>query len=182
EEEIARYYDENAYRYEQEEQVSARHILFKLDSEASPDEIEAARKRAEEVMLLAKQPDADFGELAKQYSEGPSAPKGGDLGYFPAKRMVEPFSKAAFALQIGEVSEPVKTQFGWHLIKVEGKKPARTVPFEEVKDQIREQLEAKQLRNAYGTLLDEVKAKAEVTMLFENIRYRGDVSSETPEP
>lgn len=182
EEEIARYYDENADRYEQEEQVSARHILFKLDSEASPDEIEAARKRAEEVMLLAKQPDEDFGELAKQYSEGPSAPKGGDLGYFPAKRMVEPFSKAAFALQIGEVSEPVKTQFGWHLIKVEGKKPARTVPFEEVKDQIREQLEAKQLRNAYGTLLDEVKAKAEVTMLFENIRYRGDVSSETPEP
>jgi len=179
---VARRYDENAAAYEQPEQVSARHILFKLDESASPDEIEAARKRAEEVMKLARQPGADFAELAKQHSEGPTGPKGGDLGYFPAKRMVQPFSEAAFAMQIGEVSEPVKTRFGWHIIKVEGKKDARTVPFEEVKGQIRKQLEAKGIRNAYTNLLDELKTEAKLTTSFENIRYREGPSSNMLEP
>ena len=84
--------------------------------------------------------DGDFAELAKKHSTGPSGPQGGDLGYFGQGQMVPEFSKAAFALKVGEVSQPVKTQFGWHIIKVEDRRDSSLPPFEQLKPRIVEHL------------------------------------------
>ena len=107
--------------------ASARHIL--VDSEAECLDLKAR--------ILAGE---DFAELAKKHSTGPSGPQGGDLGYFGQGQMVPEFSKAAFALKVGEVSQPVKTQFGWHIIKVEDRRDSSLPPFEELKPRIVEHL------------------------------------------
>ena len=135
-EEIESYYDENIENYFEDNAVHARHILFSLDKEAPPEKVEEALKKAQEVEAKAKAGE-DFAELAKEYSDGPTAPKGGDLGFFTRNRMVKPFEDAAFALKAGEISEPVRTDFGWHIIKVEEVKEARTKELAEVEESIR---------------------------------------------
>jgi peptidyl-prolyl cis-trans isomerase C len=110
------------------EELSARHILVETE--------EAAR----EVIALLDG-GADFVELAKERSTGPSGPKGGDLGYFTADQMVPEFSQAAAALEPGGyTSEPTKTQFGWHVIKLEDRRTSAPAPFEEIENQLREAL------------------------------------------
>ena len=106
-------------------QIRARHILVKTEPEA--------RDIAELINRGQK-----FVELAKTKSTGPSGPRGGDLGYFSKGDMVKEFEEVAFKLKVGQVSEPVKTKFGWHLIKIEDKR--KTAPFEEVKDQVKTEL------------------------------------------
>tara|TARA_R110002072_G_scaffold131388_1_gene270906 strand:+ start:6122 stop:7072 length:951 start_codon:yes stop_codon:yes gene_type:complete len=111
-----------------EEEAKARHILLKQEAEAKAviDELDGG---------------ADFATLAKEKSTGPSAPRGGDLGYFTAGTMVPEFSEAAFALEPGSYTkEPVKSQFGWHVILVEDKRVAAQPSFEEVEPQLRQQL------------------------------------------
>lgn len=110
------------------EEVHARHILLETED------------KAKEV-LTEIQGGKDFAEAAKEYSTGPSASSGGDLGYFGADAMVKPFADAAFAMQPGEISsEPVKTDFGWHLIKVEDRRQKEQPAFEEMRDQISQEL------------------------------------------
>jgi peptidyl-prolyl cis-trans isomerase C len=121
-------------QFQQPEQVSASHILFEISKHGD----EGARKLAEEARkrVLAGE---DFNALATQVSDDPSAKSNhGHLGFFPASGRMDPaFSKAAFALaRAGEVSEPVRTPFGWHIIRLEDRKPAGKRPFEEVKAQI----------------------------------------------
>ncbi len=112
----------------QEEEVRARHILLKTESEAR------------EVIELLHQ-GQDFAELAKARSTGPSGVRGGDLGYFRRADMVKPFADAAFALKVGEVSpQPVQTQFGWHVIKVEDRRMSAPPSFESVRDRIAQEL------------------------------------------
>jgi len=115
----------DAYRQEQQqEEVSARHILFRVEEGAPEDTVEAVRTRAEAILDSAQAPGADFAALARQYSEGPTSSRGGDLGYFTADRMVEPFSEAAYALaDSGDVStELVRTQYGFHIIQLTGRR------------------------------------------------------------
>ncbi len=103
----------------------ARHILVETE-----DEAKAAIARLEK--------GEDFAELAKELSTGPTGPNGGDLGYFVPEDMVAPFSEAAFAMEPGSFGKsPVKTQFGWHVIKVEDARPQAPLPFEQIKDQLR---------------------------------------------
>jgi len=85
-------------------EVRARHIL--VDNE----------EHADQLKLKLDRDEADFEELAREHSEGPTGEKGGDLGYFGRGKMVEPFDQEVFSMDVGEVSDPVKTQFGWHLI------------------------------------------------------------------
>lgn len=101
---------------------------------------EEARKKADEILEKAKAEGADFAALAREYSDGPSARKGGDLGIFTAERMVKEFSDAAFALDVGGISEPIKTRFGFHVIKVFGKYPPGDLPKEAIADQIKARL------------------------------------------
>lgn len=112
------------YREDQrQEEVRARHILFRVDENAPEDSVELARERAQAV-LDSVQAGADFAELARRHSEGPTASRGGDLGYFTKDRMVEPFAEAAFALpDSGSVAdEPVRTRFGFHVIQLTGRR------------------------------------------------------------
>ncbi len=138
-EEVESFYEENMDLYQQERQVKARHILFKLDSEATEEEEEKVRARALAVLEKARAGE-DFADLAKEYSEGPTNEKGGDLGYFSPGEMVQPFDDAAFEMEKGEISDLVKTQYGYHIIKVEDIKEGGTKDLAEVEQEIRDRL------------------------------------------
>jgi len=139
EKEIESFYEYNNEAYSQPKQVKARHILFKLGEDALKEAEEKVRKVAKEVLAKARQ-GGDFANLAKEYSEGPTKSKGGDLGYFKKGQMVPPFEEVAFKLKKGEISDLVRTQFGYHIIKVEDMKEAATKSLEEVRDEIVETL------------------------------------------
>jgi len=116
-------YDEAAKQIAGEQEVHARHILVETEDEAKA--VEAELKKG-----------ADFAELAKKKSKDPGASDGGDLGFFTKDQMVPEFSAVAFSLEPGKISDPVKTQFGWHIIKVEEKRNRKAPDFEQVKGQI----------------------------------------------
>lgn len=136
-EEIADYYKANKDEFTTPKTVEARHILFKVDQDADGNTVESVKKKALDVLKIARE-GKDFAELAKQYSEGPSKDNGGYLGSFPKNAMVEPFASKAFSMNAGDISEPVKTQFGWHLIKVEKVNEASNLPESEAKEKIRQ--------------------------------------------
>jgi len=116
-------YDEAAKQIEGEQEVHARHILVENEDEAKA--IAAELKKG-----------ADFAELAKKKSKDPGASDGGDLGFFTKDQMVPEFSAVAFSLEPGKISDPVKSQFGWHIIKVEEKRNRKAPDFDQVKSQI----------------------------------------------
>lgn len=136
---IEYYYEDHSSEFQKEKTVSARHILVKVDEAAPEAVVEEKKKKAEEILAMARE-GKDFAELAKQYSEGPSKDKGGDLGEFNRSTMVKPFADKAFSMAAGEVSEPVRTRFGWHIIKVEKVNEAKTEPLSVVSDTIRDKL------------------------------------------
>ncbi len=136
---VTDYYEENIEIYKEKKKVKARHILFKLEQNASEEDEKKVKARAQEVLEKARKGE-DFATLAKTYSEGPTKEKGGDLGTFTQGQMVKPFEEAAFKMKEGEVSDLVKTSFGYHIIKVEDVKEAYTKEFEEVRGQIAETL------------------------------------------
>lgn len=172
EQEAQDHYKRYKRRYDKKAEVKASHILFKFSSSRpSPEEVEKKRKEAVSVAQMARQPGANFAELARQYSEGPSGPKGGDLGYFQANRMVRPFSDKAFSMQVGEVSEPVKTRFGWHVIRVEDRKPARLIPFKKIHKKLKIKLLQKKLIQTQNIFLHQTKNKHNIKYLTHNIHY-----------
>jgi len=140
------YYDNNRKNWEQEQTIEARHILIRVDAGADEKTVAAAREKIDAIAARAAAGE-DFTELAKSTSEGPSKDKGGYLGTFPRGAMVKPFEEAAFALAAGQVSQPVRTDFGWHLIKVEAVNPAGVSPFEQVRAEIEQQLTRSESRS-----------------------------------
>ena len=163
-EEVQTYYDEQKEQFQEPEQIQASHILIQVAQDASDEEKQAARKKIDDVLVLAKE-GKDFAELATEYSEGPSKDQGGDLGFFPKGAMVKPFEEVAFALNEGEISEVVETQFGYHIIKLTGKKEAREVPFEEVKEQLKQGLQQQKTGSEVKAWIEDLKAQAEVEIL-----------------
>ena len=135
EQELKDRYESEKAAYQKPEQRHARHILIKV-SEGDDASVRAAQqKKAEEVLALARA-GKDFVELAKEYSEGPTKDRGGDLGFFARGRMVPAFDEAVFSMKVGDVSELVETPFGFHIIKLEEIRPASTRTFEQVKDNL----------------------------------------------
>jgi peptidyl-prolyl cis-trans isomerase D len=143
--EVKTYYEENQAEFFTPETVEARHILIKVGKDADEAAVEAARLRAQAIYERAVQGE-DFAKLAKELSEGPSRNQGGYLGTFGRGKMVKPFEDKAFALQSGEISEPVRTDFGWHIIKVEKHNIAHTLTLEEAQSKIRGLLSDKKAR------------------------------------
>lgn len=130
------YFEKNTDKFT-EETVTASHILVDTRKLTTPQELDEAKKKIEDVKKQIAE-GADFAEMAKQYSDCPSKEKGGDLGPFPRRgAMIEPFAAAAFKLNVGEVSEPVKTEFGYHLIKVTARDKGKEITFEEVKETVK---------------------------------------------
>jgi len=146
EDEIVDYYESNTDEFKTEKTVEASHILIKLHPGAGEEADTAARAKAEEIAKMARE-GKDFAELAKTYSEGPTSDKGGYLGKFQKSQMVKPFADKAFSMAPGEISDPVKTQFGWHVIKVESVEDATTRTLEESKDRIVAILKQRKARN-----------------------------------
>jgi peptidyl-prolyl cis-trans isomerase D len=146
EDDIQDYYENNPEKFKSPKTVEARHILIKLNPDASAEEVENARQRIETVLDLAKE-GQDFGELAKKYSEGPTKTQGGSLGAFRREAMVKPFADKAFSMKAGEISEPVRTRFGWHIIKVEKINPEKTSSLSEARGDILNNLKADLSKN-----------------------------------
>jgi peptidyl-prolyl cis-trans isomerase C len=163
-EEVQAYYEEQKEQFQEPEQIQASHILIQVAQDASDEDKQAARKKIDDVLVLAKE-GKDFAELAQEYSEGPSKDQGGDLGFFPRGAMVKPFEEAAFALQEGEISEVVETQFGYHIIKLVAKKEAREVPLDEVKEQLKQGLQQQKTSAEVKTWVEALKAEAVVEMM-----------------
>lgn len=143
-------------------EVRARHLLIQVAPKATPEQIEQARLKAVALMNEAKKPNADFAKLAREKSEGPSASDGGDLGFFKRGVMVAEFDKVAFGLPIGGISEPVRTKFGWHVIRAEERRASPPKPFDEMKDVLRERLTRGQLEKYTDQYVQELRAAATV--------------------
>lgn len=144
EEAMKKLYDDTVKTVTPEEEVRARHILLQTEDEA---------KKAYDRVKAGE----DFAAVAKELSKDPGSSDGGDLGYFTKERMVPEFSAAAFALKAGEISQPVKSQFGWHVIKVEDKRSKPIPPFDQVKPQIADYLVRKAQQDAILKLRAEAK-------------------------
>ncbi len=155
------FYDSNPQFFKQAEQVKASHILIKVKPDANETQKAEARKKIETVQKKLKNGE-DFGTLAREFSEGPSRERSGDLGYFGRGQMVKPFDTAAFALKSGQVSEIVETQFGYHLIKVYDKKSATTKAYTEVKEQINQHLKQQKARQEVDLYVDGLKKDAKI--------------------
>ncbi|SHK52262.1 peptidylprolyl isomerase [Paramaledivibacter caminithermalis] len=149
EDEVVNYYNNNKESFKTPESVKASHILVKTEEEANKilDEIEKG---------------LDFEEAAKKYSTCPSKERGGDLGFFTKGKMVPEFENAAFSMEKGGISKPVKTQFGYHIVKLVDKKEPVINSFEQVKDQIRNFLLGRKQNNLYVSKTTELRNKYEV--------------------
>ena len=159
------FYEKNPQHFDLPEQVRASHILFRLTPDASPEVVTATMKKAEAAIGRTKK--EDFAKLAGELSEEPNAKeRGGDLNFFPQKgAMVEEFANAAFKMKKDEVStEPVRTQFGYHIIKVTDRKAGGKQPFEEAKPQIVAYLTREKKRVAIDEVVNGLRAKADVKM------------------
>ena len=143
-------------------EVHARHILVQVAPNAPADAVEKARQKALALAAEARKPGVDFAGLAKQKSEGPSASDGGDLGFFRRGVMVPEFDKVAFKLKVGEVGDPIRTKFGWHVIKVEEQRSVGVKSFDEMKDELRDRMLMGQLEKYTEDYVQELKQGAAV--------------------
>jgi parvulin-like peptidyl-prolyl isomerase len=175
--EVQKYYDENKNQYVQKERIRASQILILVPPNAEPGKDAEARAKADEVLKKARSGE-DFSELAKQTSEGPTAVRGGDLGYFQRGRMVPEFEEVAFSLQkAGDISNVVKTKFGYHIVKLTDKQPEKLLGLDEVKERIVRQLESKNRREIRQTLDQDLQNKAAV-VITESYFQEEDPSAE----
>jgi peptidyl-prolyl cis-trans isomerase C len=149
EEEIKEYYNENKEAFNEGEQVSARHILV--------DSLDKAQEIVEKI-----NDGMTFSDAARIFSSCPSKEQGGSLGYFGRGMMVPEFEDAAFTLEKGVISQPVKTQFGYHIIVVDDKVDAEAKPFDEVSDLIRNQMLQEKQNNVYYELVNRLESKYKV--------------------
>ena len=159
--EVRAFYDNNPEAFKQPERVKASHILIKVDPQADTSQKAEAKKKIDLVQAKLQKGE-DFGALAKEYSEGPSGPKGGDLGYFTRGQMAKPFEDAAFALKPGEVSGVVETRFGYHLIKVTDKKPETIMPYDDVKERLEQFLKQRKMQEQINVYVKRLEENAKI--------------------
>lgn len=156
--EIRAYYDQNKATYMRPKQFKASHILIKVDPASNKQEREAIDKKVADLAARAKAGE-DFYNLAYYNSEDRSKYVGGDIGYFHEGQTVREFEAAIQKMKPGEVSEPVQTMYGYHIIKLTEVNPARQLEFEEVAAKIRQNLEKKQRDKLYAEWLERLKAQ-----------------------
>lgn len=154
---VKEHFEENKNQYKQEEQVKASHILINTEERSD----EEAKAKAQEIIDKLNE-GAKFADLAKEYSDGPTGENGGSLGYVAKGKMVPEFEEAAFAMEEDEISEPVKTQYGYHVIKVEGRKEEKASSYDEAKDQISETLRQQEMEKVWVEFVKELKENAEI--------------------
>jgi len=167
-EDLKKFYEQNKDKFKSGEQIKASHILVKTEKEAKD--------------ILAKlKSGGNFEELAKKNSVDSSAAKGGDLGWFGKGSMVPAFEKAVLALKEGQISDVVKSDFGFHIIKLTGKRPAGIRPFEEVKEQIKGAIMPTKQQEVFQKIKDELKKTAKITIKEDVLNSVGG-KKEEPKP
>ncbi|HQR73100.1 MAG TPA: peptidylprolyl isomerase [Sulfurovum sp.] len=157
------FYDKNSAKFMQQDSMHARHILVKDEKEAQAiiDSLKSLKGDALKTKFI---------EVAQTKSTGPSGPKGGDLGTFAKGQMVPEFSDAAWALEVGQITtKPVKTQFGYHVIFLEEKTPAKPTSYDEVKDKILTMLKQQQFTAKVGEIAKELKSKAKIENMLPDV-------------
>jgi peptidyl-prolyl cis-trans isomerase D len=160
--EVRKYYEANLSRYGEPEQRRASHILIAVKSGAGEEEKRKARERAQEIVSKLRAAPGTFAEIAKKESGDPgSASQGGDLGFFSRGMMVRPFEEVAFRLKPGQISDPVETDFGFHVIKVTAIKPGKMKTLEQVRPEIERELKKQQAGRRF----------AEAAEAFSNMVY-----------
>jgi peptidyl-prolyl cis-trans isomerase C len=164
-EEIKGFYNENRDSLKEEPQVKASHILIGVDASASAEDKKKAREKAE-GLLKEIRGGKDFAEAAKANSTCPSSSQGGDLGFFGKNQMVPEFEKAAFGMKVGDVSEVVETQFGYHIIKLTDKKDGEAPKLEELKEKIAAYLKGKKTQKAVFDYVNNLRKEAKVDILL----------------
>ena len=167
--EAREFYEANKDRFQQPEQVRASHILLKVEAPEGDPAWAEAKKKIEQLHTEASAEGADFAALAREHSDDSSASEGGDLGFFPRGVMVPDFEQAAFSLKDGQLSEPVKSRFGWHLILRTDHRPSGPIPFARVEDQLVRQLTSARFQESLRAYLQELREQAEVTLELDNI-------------
>src|SRR5450759_3624223 len=154
-EDVRKYYDEHQNDFGTPEERHAAHILISVSAAAPQAEQDAAKAKAEQLLQQARQNPAKFAELARKNSQDPgSAAKGGDLGFFGRGMMVKPFDDAAFALKVGEISGLVKSDFGYHIIKLIAVKPSRVLPFDEAREGIVNKLRQQKAADMFAEMAE----------------------------
>jgi peptidyl-prolyl cis-trans isomerase C len=157
---LQKFYEQNKDKFKADEQIKASHILVKTEKEAK--DVQAQIKAG-----------GNFEELAKKYSADSSAAKGGDLGWFGKGSMVPVFEKAAMALKEGQVSDIVKSDFGFHIIKLTGKRAAGVRPLEEVKEQIKGAIMPQKQQEVFQKIKEELKKSAKITVKEDVLKEMG---------
>jgi peptidyl-prolyl cis-trans isomerase C len=155
------FYDTYPGLFKQPEQVKASHILIKIDKGADEAKKSEATEKIKTIQLKLKKGE-DFAALAKEFSEGPSKNNGGDLGYFQRGQMVKSFEDVAFALKTEAVSDIVETQFGYHIIKVVDKKPEKTIAYENVKEDLAQQLKQEKTQEEVKIYIQKLREKSKI--------------------
>jgi len=155
------FYGKNERFYTEKAGIRASHILIKLAEKPTPEEEAKANERVKEAQARIKKGE-DFDKIAVEMSEGPAAAKGGDLGFFSAGRMVKEFEDVAFKMKVGEISAPVRTRFGFHVIKLVDKREDRKKTFEEVKEQIVKSLQNKKFFTERRKMLADLEKNAKI--------------------
>ncbi|MFH1027571.1 MAG: peptidylprolyl isomerase [Pseudomonadota bacterium] len=165
-EDLKKFYEQNKDKFKTGEQIKASHILVKTEKEAKD-------------ILAQIKAGGNFEELAKKSSVDSSSAKGGDLGWFGKGSMVPAFEKAALALKEGQVSDVVKSDFGFHIIKLTGKRPAGIRPLEEVKDQIKGAIMPSRQQEVFQKIKEELKKTAKVTIKEDVLNETGGKPGES---
>jgi peptidyl-prolyl cis-trans isomerase C len=159
-----KFYDENPDKFKLPESVHASHILIGVDAKSTDAEKKQAKQKAEAILQKVKGGE-DFATAAKENSTCPSSAQGGDLGFFTKGQMVPAFENAAFSLKPGELSDVVETQFGYHIIKVIEKQPARTVSYDEAKQKIQDFLKSQKIGKNINDYVEKLRKEGKVEIL-----------------
>jgi peptidyl-prolyl cis-trans isomerase C len=163
--EVKAFYEKNPEKFKQEEALRASHILVMVDEKADDATRKKARAQIDRILKRARAGE-DFAELAKAHSQDGSAAQGGDLDFFARGRMVPAFDKAAFALETGEISDVVTTEFGYHIIKATDRRAAQTVPLETVSPQVKQYLTNQKKQERADAFVAGLKQKSRIEVLI----------------
>jgi peptidyl-prolyl cis-trans isomerase SurA len=164
--ELQEVYQQRQERYKVAGELTVSHILFLVSPQATDEDVEQARQKAAEILQKLRA-GGNFAELARQYSDGPSADQAGLLGTFRAGELLPGFEEAAAQLQPGEISDIVRTRVGFHIIRVESRKDGGYRPFEAVREDIKAELLQTKTEQKYQEWLDSLRQSAYVKVLYE---------------
>ncbi|HZD41682.1 MAG TPA: peptidylprolyl isomerase [Terriglobales bacterium] len=176
---VERYYKLNAKNYRAQDRVRLRHILLPLAENASPEEVKAVMARAEELYQRIQGGDA-FGAVAQQYSDGAGREDGGDIGWVNRGTLLKPIEEVAFnKLSVGEVSRPIRSSLGIHLVKLEDKEVGALLPLSAVKSKIKEELYAKALEERFDAWLKtDLRRKHAVEVKIPGVEFKPEDSKQ----